>query len=410
MNFVKNKEDYFLKDCIQLVEYNKLSKIIMGSMNEVHSFAEASQYVINAICLFNNWEIGHLYIKQKDKIVSSDVWFLSDKESFKEIVDVTMKSVFNKKEGFMGRVFSEQKLFWISNISDEPDFLRKDVFLKNNVNFILCLPVVVKQEVVAVLEFFSIKPWLFNLYTRETLNQISLELSFTFDRFFKEEKNKKQNKFNQLLKEISSISNLAVVTKDALAIAIKKICFYTDWDVGHVYFLKQRYPDMAEFLTPSDIWYIEDEKRFSLFKEATMKTFFPSGSGLPGRILADKKYHQINIIEDIDFQRAEPAKRTGLKTAFGLPIFSAENKTVAVLEFFSQKEKDDDVGFFETMINASVQLNRIFERSDFEGKLWKQINSLKKMEKATVDRELKMIELKNQIKKLTVNCQKYAKS
>lgn len=395
------QQEVFLRECERLIEYGKLSGIVVAAANETSSPEEAVQYVINAICLFTGWEIGHLYIRQKNEFVPTSVWFLSDKELYNKIQNLTMKTAFKGNEGFLGRVFSSQRPVWLSAFYAEPDFLRKDVLLQNGIRSAIGLPIIVRYEVVAALEFFSVKIQSFDYRLMDILAQIGVELGRAFERFLTEKELQKENIFLFLMREITTVANLARTSDEAFQQAIDKICSHTKWLVGHVYLLKRHYPDTDEILISSNIWYLENSEKFKIFKEVTEKTTFAFGIGLPGRVWADKKAHWIQDVQkDPNFPRAKIAKNIGVKGAFGFPVFSSEGKVLAVLEFFSDKEEEKDEKFLEIMANIGIQLGRVLERNELEKRLWKQISKLQRFQRITVGRELKMVELKQEIKKL----------
>lgn len=391
----------FLKECFQLTEYGKLSGIISAAANEASSIEEAVQYALNAVCLFTGWEIGHLYLRQEDDFVPADVWFFSDKEKFSKIRKITMETVIKGNEGFLGRVFAEKNPIWLSAFYAEPNFLRKDIFLQSSIRFGVGLPIIVKQEAVAALEFFSVKIQPFDHHLMEILNQIGLELGRAFERFSAERNLQKEKTFLQLMEETAKTANLEKTPNDVLRVTVEKICFYAKWPVGHVYLVKQRFPDLSEILVSSGIWYLENSEKFKVFKEITEKMNFSSGVGLPGRVMADKKIHWLSDVQkDQNFPQAKIAKNLGVKSALAFPIFSSETKVAAVMEFLSDKEEEKDDKFLKIMADIGIQLGRVFERSELEKRLWKQINKLKKFQWITVGRELKMMELKQEIKKL----------
>jgi signal transduction histidine kinase/ActR/RegA family two-component response regulator len=136
--------------------------------------------------------------------------------------------------------------------------------------------------------------------------------------------------------------------------------------VGHVYISSENNPNI---LVPTKLWYLENPDVFKNFVAITEQTEFPSGVGLPGRVLALKKAVWIlNVHDDNNFPRAKHAKEIEVKGAFGFPV-TVEDEIAGVLEFFSSESAEPNPKLLETMSLIGVRLGRVIERDRAQKKL-----------------------------------------
>ncbi len=169
---------------------------------------------------------------------------------------------------------------------------------------------------------------------------------------------KQETIFLELHQDIAVIANSNDPVEDALKKAMQKICDSTGWPVAHMYIRDGDH----DLLSPSKIWILRDWAQFENFRKVTEETKFVPGVGLPGRVLASGKAVWIkNVTKDSNFPRASLATDIGLKAGFAFPILIG-NKTVAVMEFFSEEIIEFDGKLLRVMENIGYLLGRIFER------------------------------------------------
>ncbi|GEM_PF-3825733 len=206
--------------------------------------------------------------------------------------------------------------------------------------------------------------------------------------------------FLQLIQDVAITAYRAKTSVEAFRMAVDKICSYTKWPVGHVYFAGDQAAGAAGVLTPSNIWHFDDAEKFRVFHEVTMKVTFAPGIGLPGRVWQNKKPAWIpDVTRDPNFPRAKIANNIAVKGAFGFPVILGD-RVIAVLEFFSDKIQEPDAEFLKVVSIVGIQLGRVIERMEAESVLFKKVADLEQLNKLMVGRELKMLELKKEIEEL----------
>ena len=162
----------------------------------------------------------------------------------------------------------------------------------------------------------------------------------------------------QLLQDIAVASNEATTVEQAIQYAVDRVCAFTGWPVGHVYFPA----DDSTRLVSSAIWHVDHAERYSAFKQLTEETIREKGAGLPGRVLAEKDAVWMpDASGDASFGRAETAKQCGIRSGFAFPVL-ADSDIVAVLEFFSADLAAPDAQMLDVVRHIGAMLGRVFER------------------------------------------------
>ena len=179
-----------------------------------------------------------------------------------------------------------------------------------------------------------------------------------------EEKLKIETDIIVLLEKISNEVNKDIPIEEVLKFSLEKICELTRWQVGHVYLCST---SRSDFLESSQIWYLEDPFRYAEFKEATEKTNFEIGVGLPGRVLKSKNPEWVaDMGKDSNFPRNKLVRNTPLKEGFAFPIL-VQNEVAGVLEFFTEirfspEMNEQDQKLQDAVAQIGVQLGRVLER------------------------------------------------
>ena len=163
----------------------------------------------------------------------------------------------------------------------------------------------------------------------------------------------------RLLRTAAIASNEASSAAEAMRICIEEICGYTGWALGHAYAC--RLEGNAEAV-PTGVCYVDGSERFEPFLAVTAGTRFPSGVGLPGRVLLSGEAAWItDLAADPNFPRAVQAQRCGIAAGLAFPVLIG-TEVAAVLEFFSLEAERPREDLIDVMRQVGVQLGRVIER------------------------------------------------
>jgi signal transduction histidine kinase len=159
----------------------------------------------------------------------------------------------------------------------------------------------------------------------------------------------------ELLEMVAESSNEATQIEPALGAAIVYVCAHMRWPVGHAYLADQA----TGVLRPTGVWYLEDEPRFSAFRDASEQREPP---GLAVRVIGEGEPAWVSdVSREPGFGRSEVAEAAGLRSGFAFPILTG-TRTVGVLEFFADRPAEPDPALLSVMGQIGVQLGRVIER------------------------------------------------
>ncbi|MGP0594290.1 ammonium transporter [Nitrospira sp. T9] len=131
---------------------------IAKATNESSTIEDAMQISMDLICQNTGWPVGHLYLLSEDTshtLIPTALWHLEHPERFETFRFITEHTDFQAGESLPGRVLASGKPSWIRDVTQDPHFLRpkqaKDIGVKAGFGF----PIIIGEQVVGVLEFFS---------------------------------------------------------------------------------------------------------------------------------------------------------------------------------------------------------------------------------------------------------------
>ena len=165
----------------------------------------------------------------------------------------------------------------------------------------------------------------------------------------------------RLLKDVALAMNEATSAHVALRYVVGRVCTLMKWPVGHVYLVS---PAQSDLLLPTGIFYFDDPRRFDAFRDASMRTSFREGEGLPGRVMQMRVPVWVeDVTGDDNFPRCRLVQDINITSGFAFPVLVGE-RLVGVLEFFSSEAAEPDYDLLDAMLNVGAQLGRVVEREE----------------------------------------------
>lgn len=167
----------------------------------------------------------------------------------------------------------------------------------------------------------------------------------------------------QLLQKIATAANNASTAQPALETALEELCLHTGWVVGHV-LMPDSESNLPTGWISSGLWYSGSSEIFNSLKAATPR-------GMPVDLLNPSVPNtpdgdQVEVIElamEMENPRARLAMAAGLNRVLCFPvIIHGGSRPVALLEFFSRQTEMPESAVLEVVVQAAIQLGRVFER------------------------------------------------
>jgi diguanylate cyclase (GGDEF)-like protein/PAS domain S-box-containing protein len=133
----------------------ELLQTIAAASNSAQTAHEAFLICLDRVCAFMAWPLGHVYVKKEAVLQSSGWWHDDGSERFANFREQTAALAFGPDDDMIGWVFGSGLATWLKELDNESAFLRARSAREAGIRSGFAFPVLIGDEVVAVLEFYS---------------------------------------------------------------------------------------------------------------------------------------------------------------------------------------------------------------------------------------------------------------
>ena len=130
--------------------------VVARALVEASTFAEAVPKILEAICKALDWEHGALWTvdRQEDVLRCIQIWTAAS-VNLPEFNAVSRASTFRRGVGLPGRVWANGEPVWIPDVVHDTNFPRAPVAAREGLHGAFGFPILLRGEVLSVMEFFS---------------------------------------------------------------------------------------------------------------------------------------------------------------------------------------------------------------------------------------------------------------
>jgi putative methionine-R-sulfoxide reductase with GAF domain len=169
------------------------------------------------------------------------------------------------------------------------------------------------------------------------------------------------------LSEVGEIASNSNNLNECIQLALKHICEYTKWPIGHAYIAD--YTVSPAIAKATNIWFVAPDvqpRQIDVFKQASKELIFVFGKGLIGKVMSSKQPVTIrDVTQSKEFLRDGVARETGIKGCFAFPVIGNDGSTVRIgFEFFSYDATDIDEMTLKMTTFIGKQVNFAFNYFD----------------------------------------------
>jgi signal transduction histidine kinase len=136
----------------------QLLKDIAIAANETEDIQKTMRTCLKQICTHARWPVGHLYLpedRSSKRLVPTPIWYLEDLERFETFRKITEATPFDPGVGLPGRVLKSGNPAWIIDVTEDGNFPRTQLAENIGVKAGFAFPILIRKDVVGVMEFFS---------------------------------------------------------------------------------------------------------------------------------------------------------------------------------------------------------------------------------------------------------------
>jgi two-component system sensor histidine kinase/response regulator len=138
----------------------QLLQAVTVAANGSSSIEHTALTCLDQICAYTGWPVGHAYLRANgsaDELTPAGLWHLADAR-FEAFRDVSDHSGFSSRTGVPGRVAASSEARWIAKLAEEEPMSKGTrEAVKAGLQSGFRFPVLVGEEIMAVLEFFSLQ-------------------------------------------------------------------------------------------------------------------------------------------------------------------------------------------------------------------------------------------------------------
>ena len=152
---------------------------------EDHSIEELIQIILDQICDYQGWPLGHVYVVENSAngplLSSMKIWHAEVlDETMLQFKEISESYVFRTGEGLPGRVYDTDSVQTIYDVTTDPNFPRAKLAGDIGVRGAFAFPLSDKTGVRFVLEFFSPEPEQLDPSVLELMKHVSRYISRVF--------------------------------------------------------------------------------------------------------------------------------------------------------------------------------------------------------------------------------------
>ncbi|MBM4325171.1 MAG: PAS domain S-box protein, partial [Deltaproteobacteria bacterium] len=161
----------------------RLLQTIAFALSEAGDLHSALKIVLQKVCEATGWEMGEVWVPNSDgtSLECSPAWY-SRVEGLEKFRQECEKMTFPPGSGLPGRVWVSKKPEWIRDVSLDPSFLRAAIAKEVGIHSAIAIPVLIDDEVVAVMVFFEFEPQKEDARLLEIISSVAAQLGSLIQR------------------------------------------------------------------------------------------------------------------------------------------------------------------------------------------------------------------------------------
>jgi diguanylate cyclase (GGDEF)-like protein len=132
-----------------------LLKVIAVASNEATTRMQVLQSCVDTVCEHTGWLVGHAYLVSCGRLVPASLWHFADAEKYQLFREASEVAALGSDRGLIGTALGTGEATWSVDLAASLPYLRATVARRAGLRSGIALPVLVQDEVVAVLEFYS---------------------------------------------------------------------------------------------------------------------------------------------------------------------------------------------------------------------------------------------------------------
>ena len=143
---------------VRRAAFTRLLGDAANAANAAARIEDALQVIVDEICGMLSWPVGHAYLASRDhwgEFAATSVWHLDNPARHEAFRDATERAEAAGGHRLLGRAATSGAAVWVDDVTAEPTYPRREAAREAGLAAGVTALVLVGEEVVGVLEFFS---------------------------------------------------------------------------------------------------------------------------------------------------------------------------------------------------------------------------------------------------------------
>lgn len=197
------------EECQQREEQLSLLHRITMEVSAAPDLLSALQIVLHRVCEKTGWVLGQAWVPNKDgAILECGPACLSENGELNAFRAASSQSCFTPGVGLPGRVWLSKHAAWVEDLANDPNFPRASVARQAGLRTGVAIPIISRNQVIAVLEFFMREPRDQNERLLEVIAAVAGQLDL-LHRATHSEAAARERQFRTMANSISQLSWMA---------------------------------------------------------------------------------------------------------------------------------------------------------------------------------------------------------
>ncbi len=175
-----------LRDLYEQQQQLQLLARIAAASNQATAISDVLYFALTQICEFTHWDVGHAYLTcgsgEEIRLQPTSIWHAIDPVRTAEFRRTSEELPLLSGIGLPGRALAHCKPVWVLDVNEDDNFPRRAAAYRCGLRAGSAFPVLCGQEVVAVLEFFSVDAREPNGALLDLMSQIGVQLGRAIER------------------------------------------------------------------------------------------------------------------------------------------------------------------------------------------------------------------------------------
>src|SRR3989338_5423649 len=332
----------------QAEKENNLLHALLPTAAEAEDFRSALAVTLHKVCEATGWTYGEAWVPRPDgkALDCGQAWCscAAGVENFKRASEAM---TFAPGQGLPGRIWLSKQPEWVPDVTLSQTFRRRDLAREAGLKAAVAVPIVAKDEVVAVMNFFTSELRAEDERTIRFISAVAAQLGTLFRRKRAEEQAQRNLERIQVLREIDQAITSTLDLDAILSLLLEKIDPFLRYPFASTVMLLNRETHQLEPVACRHLDETDWKRHLSDPVHGRGNQWIVLETKAPLKVL--------NVQTHPQTRHPGFMGRHGLVSFLGVPL-TAKGETLGVLSIYAKEEhdfSDEEVGLLTDLANQA---------------------------------------------------------